>query len=770
MYDQSENGYTHMACLLGYANQFGEMGDRLLRTAALSTGFAPLIVGLFRMTDNLSVHGRHVVAMTASLFCLYSHLILAEPGKVFDYVLRCSCFVVHGLDKDSEERVLPIQKLKQDATATDGLRVYLRDTKQDQEVAFWRADVGDAFPLKRLERPADGLSIENAFNQMVSFKPVAPLSLRSIVGTTITHGTKGNTLLFTSISLSKGHEYANSVDIYDPRTGKCTSRDVEELALECGAAGQDRSAALIDKDKVMQIVQVCFDESSSMAANLGGRLPGKGVPGTVTLDEFARVTLARQYLTIFANRTYAFRVPCVQGLISFNTSATVRAPLSPLVPDFEDGIKKVTPGGRTHLWDALDKACDDVIAFAMDAAGKKKYPNAKNRVLVISDGDDVGSAQQPWVVAERLCKNFIVVDAVIVSSDDACGMLVALCHMTQGLAFRPGSIDEGLALFEQEAFLQLDMRKPAPRYRGKFDEATMTDMAGKATFDRSAVNKVIQTATANVPLAVPKYVIYMNRNVQIPSPRMRRILRELHYAASVQDEHARGLDEDGNPVSVYDSEIRVYPFRGNLDQWRVYVKGCEGTPYEGKWWYMYVTFPPTYPVSPPVFRFISRPYHLNVSEEGRICLNMIERGYMTTSVVVEMIQRIRSLFLMPDIDTPIQLAKLDLFKSNRAEYDRRARESTELYGMNSPEEWLAGLTIESDVPADFGIEVGTVIPDYLKSQISGKYIPREQRVTGPGGMVYDRAELQLLRNGAGTDPCTGLRLGVDDMDEFYDTH
>jgi len=90
---------------------------------------------------------------------------------------------------------------------------------------------------------------------------------------------------------------------------------------------------------------------------------------------------------------------------------------------------------------------------------------------------------------------------------------------------------------------------------------------------------------------------------------------------------------------------------------------------------MCVTFPPTYPVSPPVFRSISHPYHLNVSEEGRICLNMIDCGYMTTFVVVDAIQRIRGRFLMPDDDGAMQLAKLDPFKSDHAEYDRQARES-----------------------------------------------------------------------------------------------
>jgi hypothetical protein len=86
--------------------------------------------------------------------------------------------------------------------------------------------------------------------------------------------------------------------------------------------------------------------------------------------DIPRVTTATQYLTTFANR-----VPCIQVLISFNDQIRVRAPLSALVHDFEDGTKKVVPSRTTHLWGALMKA-------ALDA---KKYPNAGLRVLVISD-------------------------------------------------------------------------------------------------------------------------------------------------------------------------------------------------------------------------------------------------------------------------------------------------------------------------------------------------------------------------------------------------
>ena len=199
------------------------------------------------------------------------------------------------------------------------------------------------------------------------------------------------------------------------------------------------------------------------------------------------MTIATQYLTSFANKTYGFRVPCIQGLISFNDKITTRCPLSPLVPDFEDGIKKVVPRGTTHLWDALDKAADELVAFAIDDDKKKrKFFDAKLRILVISDGDDVGSSAKPWQVCEKLLKSAVIVDSVIVSSEDSCKMLSALCHMTGGMSCRPATIEEGLALFEQDAFLDLNVRQINGKHSGVFDQAALKNMTRNVEWDKVA--------------------------------------------------------------------------------------------------------------------------------------------------------------------------------------------------------------------------------------------------------------------------------------------
>jgi hypothetical protein len=117
---------------------------------------------------------------------------------------------------------------------------------------------------------------------------------------------------------------------------------------------------------------------------------------------------------------------------------------------------------------------------------------------------------------------------------------------------------------------------------------------------------------------------------------------------------------------------------------------------------------------------------------------------MARTPVVELIQNIKQLFLFPNLDTPIQLSKLGLWKSNKADYERLARKSADDFGKNTPEEWPQGLTIEQDVPDTFSVVVKDHIPPYLRSQMSGKAIPKELQGRASSGAIYDRDELREL--------------------------
>jgi hypothetical protein len=335
-------GYSHVACLLGYLRHGGVKADAFVKTIATVTGFAPLITGLWQITENHVLTGRDVAAVTASLYGFYASLLPAPlpPARVFEYVLRASTFVLHGLITADQDRIsLPIMKIAIDARSGDPAQIYLRGANQRTPLLVWKADVDPtiSFSRKKQEPPVDQFGIENAFSVLASFRPLAPLSLRTVTGACIAEYTRGHTALFLSESNAKDAASAAKIDLMDPMTGRAASVDLEALAA---ALGRSESGAmqLIDADKVRQVIQVCFDSSGSMGRTLAGARPSGGEP--------ERITIAAQYLTTFANRTYGYRVPCIQGLISFETEIVTRSELSPLVPAFEDGVRSVAPAGR----------------------------------------------------------------------------------------------------------------------------------------------------------------------------------------------------------------------------------------------------------------------------------------------------------------------------------------------------------------------------------------------------------------------------------------
>ena len=238
---------------------------------------------------------------------------------------------------------------------------------------------------------------------------------------------------------------------------------------------------------VKQVVFVCFDESGSMNYTMDGYEYRAG--------EQPKLAIAKQYVSTFAKKVGG---SCVLGLISFNDEVTTRCPLGRSAEEFEAGMKMITPESTTHLWDALDKAADGLVELACHAGRKKKeFENARLRILVISDGDDVGSSARPWAVLEKLCKYDIVLDSVIVSSEDSCKKLNALSHMTGGMSCRPANVEEGLSLFEQEAFLFLDGRKTNDKYHGVFNQAALKNRTRSVEFDKvytqSEVAEMIDT-------------------------------------------------------------------------------------------------------------------------------------------------------------------------------------------------------------------------------------------------------------------------------------
>jgi len=102
--------------------------------------------------------------------------------------------------------------------------------------------------------------------------------------------------------------------------------------------------------------------------------------------------------------------------------------------------------------------------------------------------------------------------------------------------------------------------------------------------------------------------------------------------------------------------------------WRAYVKGPEGTPYEGCVYAVNITIPSDYPHKPPDIMFTNQCWHPNIGVNGHVCVDILQREWSPTLSVIKILQSVQSMLDDPDPTSPLNASAGDMF--NRSRRDR----------------------------------------------------------------------------------------------------
>jgi hypothetical protein len=241
------------------------------------------------------------------------------------------------------------------------------------------------------------------------------------------------------------------VKFIDPRLGPGEiERDLSEFER---GDGEDSALRQLERNNLDQIVCFCFDTSSSMKLNVNG-LPTKND------RSLSRQFHSKEYLKAFVARVNAYRITTAFGLISFNDVCRVEARCQLIETSFANTIEHLAFCSNTKLWDGILLAVKQVIDFD-GPANAPEFPNAKRRIIVISDGCDFKSDTEPFTVLQTLLAQNIVLGVVMVCSGtkaDKNPPLCLLAKLSGGIAFQATDLHEGLRFFECEPFLNLRLR------------------------------------------------------------------------------------------------------------------------------------------------------------------------------------------------------------------------------------------------------------------------------------------------------------------------
>ena len=112
----------------------------------------------------------------------------------------------------------------------------------------------------------------------------------------------------------------------------------------------------------------------------------------------------------------------------------------------------------------------------------------------------------------------------------------------------------------------------------------------------------------------------------------------------------------------------------NLFIWKATIIGPEDSPYEGGIFHLNIHFPTDYPFKPPKITLTTKIYHPNINLNGSISLDILMEQWSPALTITTTLLSIVSLLFDPNPDYPINYEAANLYKSNKCEYYKKARE------------------------------------------------------------------------------------------------
>ncbi|XP_018570973.1 ubiquitin-conjugating enzyme E2 T-like [Anoplophora glabripennis] len=131
--------------------------------------------------------------------------------------------------------------------------------------------------------------------------------------------------------------------------------------------------------------------------------------------------------------------------------------------------------------------------------------------------------------------------------------------------------------------------------------------------------------------------------------------------------------------------ICVFPKSEKFDILEAKITGPEETPYQNGVFNLEIIVPERYPFAPPSIKFVTKIYHPNIDDNGRICLDLIKMppaGNWKPTIGLEgLLIAIRMLLETPNPDDPLMADIAEEFKNYNKDFVRKAKMFTEKHAQ-----------------------------------------------------------------------------------------
>ena len=436
----------------------------------------------------------------------------------------------------------------------------------------------------------------------------------------------------------------------------CISKRGEETVF---CLGLNDKVGLLQMNKALETLQPRNAFSKAMSAEDCSLQIGRNKVEQIVCILVERSSLSSKHWEMFErflqeydNQSVVFRTSTIHCIFAFNTVPGATSWFTTAGASITGAISSVPHDGKSCLYDAISLGIDALYAFNSTSQGPY-YLSAKLRLVMVAVGKDSGSITDYNCLVSKAKESGVLLDALLLEPPEG-EQIPRLCHLTGGSCVVADSEEKLTQIVKSEAFLSSSYRHIAVSDSGSVDD--IFPNAYKVLGDR--VERLF---------SVPDFDMCTKKLET--NNRMKRIREELKLASGFNDPNIEIL------------------FTKRIDDWRAFLRGPDGTPYAGKWFYMLISFPPEYPKDPPVFRFHSVPLHINVAKEGHICANLLSVDYSPQCTVTGLLYAILLLLGEPNYDDPMDPDIMALYREDPKHFEECARQQAEEYGKDSVEEW-----------------------------------------------------------------------------------
>lgn len=350
-----------------------------------------------------------------------------------------------------------------------------------------------------------------------------------------------------------------------------------------------------------------------------------------------RLDVLKQMFDQFVNRTIAYGYNTHIGLINFSSSATVSRALTDVVEDFRTTVQQLQARGDTAMYDALALARHQIDQYA------GKFPNAKKRILCITDGEDTKSTSKVEHVANDIVKSGIVVDSFCLGDEDHDSVL-AVSYLSGGYKFVPKTLAQAMAICELEPVLALQDR----------EDVVLPNHARGSTpasrFNLAKYQAIPETVNADV---YPHRRAHPNIDDDVIELATAKKMASGHRTGTTMLRNSRLLTEIQSIIAQPHPAYDVFVSERDISFWKIVMQGPAGSPYESGTFMLYLDLVSEWPTFAPKARFVTPIHHPNVNVNGRICHSIFDRNWTSDTSAVSILNSVYGLLLVPDYSDPV---------------------------------------------------------------------------------------------------------------------